>query len=78
MKGVVFSHLLYGEVINREDKYDGAGFVFPKAWRCGCFVVTVFVEALTQQVVGKAASLGEAVYSFPYFEVDPSVVGDWC
>ena len=74
MNGVVFSHELYGEVINCEDEYDGAGFVFPETWRCGCFVVAVVVEALAQEIVGEAASLGEAIHPFQDFEVYPSVV----
>jgi len=41
-----------------------AGFMFPTTWRCGCFVVAVAVEALTQEIVGKAVNLGRPYTPF--------------
>jgi len=46
MKGIVFAYVLYGEVVDRENECDGAKVMFLQAWRCGCFVVAVVVEAL--------------------------------
>ena len=39
-------------------------------------VVTLCVESFSEEVIGKLASLGEAVDALPYFEVHPAVLDE--
>ncbi len=72
---VGIANVLDGEVINNECKHDGAPLVAPETGGGGCLIVVEFGKAVSEEVVGKDACLGETVYAMAHFEVDPGVTG---
>ena len=62
---MLFSHILYAEVVDEQAKLDGAPF---------CFIVACFIEALAQEVISQSSTLREAITAFDYFEEYPSIV----
>ena len=64
------------DVVNNEDKHDGASFVAPEARRGGTLVVTLRCQSCSEEVVSQHARLVKAVYPFPYFKVDPVMMSE--
>jgi hypothetical protein len=63
----------YSKIIDDEAENDAAPDVMPEARSVLALVVTLFGKSLLEDLVGNDAGLGEAVHSFPNFDVDPSV-----
>ena len=72
VKGVAFTNIFDAKVINDEEKHDGTPLVAPEARSSKILVLTVLVEALGEEVVGKLARLREAINAFSDFEVNPT------
>jgi len=70
---VVHVGYLYSKIIDNEAENDAAPDVTPEARNVLALVVTFFGKSLLEELVGNDAGLGEAVHSFPNFDVDPSV-----
>ncbi len=68
------SHILNAEIVNNENKNDGAPTVTPQAGCGGRLIVPVFPKALVQEVVGELTGLFYSVDPLRDFEVDPSGV----
>lgn len=62
------------EIINNEYKKNWAPLVAPQSWGGGALEVSVFVQPLREEVVGKFSRLFEAIDTFCNFEVDPIIV----
>ena len=48
-------------------------FVTPQSWNGGCFVVPLFFQAFSEEVVNQDARLWRAIASAADFEVDPAI-----
>jgi len=70
---VVHVGYFYSNIIDDEAENDAAPEVALEARSALALVVTFFGESLLEELVGNDAGLGEAVHSFPNFDVDPSV-----
>ncbi len=73
---VGITNVLDGKVINNEYKHDGLPLVVPEPGGGGCFVAVKIGEAVSEEFVGKDASLGETVHATAHFKVDPGVAGN--
>ncbi len=67
--------VLDGKVINDECKHDGVPLVAPETGGGGCLIVVKFGKAVSDDVVGKDACLGETVHATAHFRVEPGVTG---
>ena len=47
----------------------------PEARCSGILVVTGFVEACGEELIGELASLGKSIDTFANFEIDPAIAG---
>ena len=45
---MLVKYILNAEIVNNENKYDGALFVVPKSWSGSPFVVSIVVEACAE------------------------------
>jgi hypothetical protein len=70
---VVHVGYFYSNIIDNEAEDDAAPDVTPEARSALALVVTLFGKSLLEELYGNDAGLGEAVHSFPDFDVDPSV-----
>ncbi len=70
MVGVVFADIFDAEVVHGECELYRSGDVFPKAWCVLDLVVTMWSQALAQQVIGQDSSLGQSIYCLANFEID--------
>jgi hypothetical protein len=70
------TNLLDGKVVDNKCRHDGAPFVAPEPRGGDCLVVAKFSKAISEELVGKDACLGETVHSTAHFKVDPGVVGN--
>jgi hypothetical protein len=73
---VGITNVLDGKVVNNECKHYGASLVVPEPGCGGCLVVLEFGKAVTEEVVGKDACLGETVHATAHFKIDPGVAGN--
>ena len=71
---MLFSHILYAKVVDKEAKLNGAPFVAPKARSGGRLEVSCFVEAFAKEVISQTSALGQAIATFNSFEEYPSVI----
>ena len=62
----------YSKIIDDEAENDAASDVTPEARSVLALVVSFFGKSLLEELVGNDAGLGEAIHSFPNFDVDPS------
>ena len=69
-------HKLYAEVVNDENKGDGAPLVSPKAWSCVRLEITEGMEPFSEEVVGEFASLFEPIDALVNFKVNPSIMSE--
>jgi len=74
MVGMASIHVLEAEVVDDEDKGDGAPFMSPKARSSVGLVITKGKESLGKEIVGKFASLLEAIDTLVDLEVHPTIV----
>ncbi len=74
MVHVVHVGYFYSKIIEDKAENDAAPDVMPEAGSVLALVVTFFKKLFLNDLVGNDAGLGEAVHSFPNFDVDPSVV----
>ncbi len=72
---VGITNVLDGKVVDNECKHDGVPLVVPEPGGVGCLVIVKFGKAVSEEVVGKDACLGETVHATAHFEVDPGVAG---
>ncbi len=72
---VGIADILDGKVVDNECKHDGVPLVAPETGGGGCLVVVEFGKAVSEEVVGKDACLGETAHATVHFEVDPGVTG---
>jgi hypothetical protein len=72
---VGITNVLDGKVVINECKHDRVPLVAPETRGGGCLVVVEFGKAVTEEVVGKDAYLGETVHATAHFKVDPGVTG---
>jgi hypothetical protein len=73
---VGIANVLDGKVVDNQCKHYGVPLVVPEPGGGGCLVVVKFGKAVTEEVVGKDACLGETIHATAHFEVDPGVVGN--
>ena len=45
---VLVAYILNAEIINNENKHDGAPFVAPKSWSGSCLLVSIVVKACAE------------------------------
>ena len=55
MEGVLFSRIFYAEVVNEEDKLNGALLMAPETRCCGGLVVPRLLKTGAQDVIGELA-----------------------
>ncbi len=70
---VGIADILDGKVVKNECKHDGVPLVAPETGGGGCLVVVKFGKAVSEEVVGKDACMGETVHATTHFQVDPRV-----
>jgi hypothetical protein len=69
-------HKLYAEVVNDENKGDGAPLVSPKSWSRVRLEITKGMEPFSEEVVGEFASLFEPIDALVNFKVNPSIMSE--
>ena len=75
VKGVVFSNVLNAVFIDNEGKYDRSPLVNPEARCGGSLVLSGFVEACGEELVGKISRLGKDADTSTNLEIDPAIAG---
>jgi hypothetical protein len=68
---VVHVGYFYPEIVDDEAENNTSPDVTPEARSVLALVVTLFGQSLFEELVGNDAGLGEAVYAFSNFIVDP-------
>jgi hypothetical protein len=61
------------KVIHDEAELEWTPFVVPKSRRGSSFVEDLGIEAQSEKVIGKDASLGKSITALANFKVDPAV-----
>ena len=70
---VVFSHIYDSEVVHGECKLYWSGNVFPEAWCVSNLVVSMWAQALAQQMIRQDSRLRQSIYCLANFEIDEPI-----
>ena len=63
MVGVASNHVLNTEVVDDKNKNNWAPFVALEPGSCGRFIITIFIEAFTTNIIRQFAILWQAIAS---------------
>jgi hypothetical protein len=65
-----YHNILHPKVINYEAEFDGMPFVVPEAWGGFGLVISFVTKAGLEEIIGKNASLGQAIIALANLKVD--------
>ncbi len=68
------AHILYAKVIHDEAKLDRTSLVSPEARSGVGFVVALFFQSTTENIVSENASLGQPIAASLNVKVDPPIL----
>ena len=71
---MLLANIFNAKVINDKNKLNGAPFMTPETRGGGRLVIAGFVQACAEQVVGKLASLGQAITASNNFIIHPTMM----
>jgi hypothetical protein len=74
MVEVFCPNILHPKVINYEAEFDGMPFVAPEAWGGFGLVISFGKKVGSEDIIGKNASLGQAIIALANLEVDPPIM----
>ena len=65
--------VFYSEVVHHEREANGAGNVLPQTRRVWHLVISMGAKALSEELIGQNASLGQPIDGFTYFNIYLSI-----